>query len=161
MTKKGRHAGWTLALVPLVVVLAGCSSGGSGSGGTTTTSPDASLEGADASVQSAMTSYTSKVAGCAKQSSPVVCLEQADLKLGDKIHVYANVLATGHAFTAPRADQTTTLNEAQLLANSLEILGDAQPTQANYNQVLNTFNVNSAITQLQGDVTTLAGSLGH
>ena len=45
-----------------------------------------------------MTSYTSKVAGCAKQSSPVVCLEQADLKLGDKIHVYANVLATGHTF---------------------------------------------------------------
>ena len=70
------------------------------------------------------------------------------------------MLATGHAFTAPRADQTTTLNEAQLLANSLEILGDAQPTRANYNQVLNTFNVNSAITQLQGDVTTLAGSLG-
>ena len=71
-----------------------------------------------------------------------------------------NVLATGHGFTAPRADQTATLNEAQLLANSLEILGDAQPTQANYNQVLNTFNVNSAIAQLQGDVTKLAGALG-
>ena len=38
---------------------------------------------------------------------------------------------------------------AQTLANSLEILGDAQPTQANYDQVLNTFNVGTAISQLQ------------
>jgi hypothetical protein len=159
--KKGRHAGWTLALVPLVLVLAGCSSGGGGSGATTTTSPDASLTGADATVQSAMKTYLTDVGGCAKQSIPVVCLETADHKLGDAIHSYANVLATGRAFTAPRSDQTTTLNEAQLLANSLEILGDAQPTQANYHQVLNTFNVNSAITRLQGDVTTLAGSLGQ
>jgi hypothetical protein len=159
VTKKGRHAGWTLALVPLVVVLAGCSSGGSGSGGTTTTSPDASLVSADATVQSAMKSYLTEVGGCAKQSSPVVCLEAADHKLGNAIHVYANVLATRHGFTAPQADQTTTLNEAQLLANSLEILGDAQPTQANYNQVLNTFDINAAVTALQGDVSTLAGSL--
>jgi hypothetical protein len=108
-----------------------------------------------------MRSYLTQVGGCAKQSSPVVCLEAADRQLGNKIHVYANVLATGHGFTAPRADQTTTLNEAQLLANSLEILGDAQPTQANYNQVLNTFNVNSAIKALQADVTKLAGSLGQ
>jgi hypothetical protein len=161
VTKKGRHAGWTLALVPLVLVLAGCSSGGDGSGAPTTTSPDASLTGADATVQSAMKTYLTHVGGCAKQSIPVVCLERADHTLGDAIHTYANVLATGHAFTAPRSEQTATLNEAQLLANSLEILGNAQPTRANYNQVLNTFNVNSAITQLQGDVTRLAGSLGR
>ena len=159
-TKQRRHAGWALALVPLALVLAGCSSGGGGSGGTTTTSPDALLENHDASVQSALTSYLTEVAGCAKQSSPVVCLEQADHKLGDETHDYANVLATGHGFTAPRADLSTTLNEAQLLANSLEILGDAQPTQANYNQVLNTFNINAAITQLRGDVSTLVRSLG-
>ncbi len=90
-----------------------------------------------------------------------MCLEAADHTLGDKIHAYANLLAGHHHFTAPRADLTTTLNAAQTLANSLEILGDAQPTQANYDQVLNTFNINSAITQLQGDVTTLGGSLGH
>jgi hypothetical protein len=160
VTTERRHAGWALALVPLVLVLAGCSSGGGGSGGTSPTSPDASLGSADASVQSAMKSYLTVVAGCAKEASPVVCLEQADHTLGDKIHDYANVLATGHGFTAARADLSTTLNEAQLLANSLEILGDAQPTQANYNQVLNTFNINAAITQLQGDVTTLAQSLG-
>jgi len=159
LTSEKRYAGWALALVPLVLVLAGCSSGGGGSDGSTT-SPDASLRSAGVTVQSAMSSYLTEVGGCAKQSSPVVCLEAADHKLGNAIHSYANLLATGHGLTAPRADQTTTLNEAQLLANSLEILGDAQPTQANYNQVLNTFNVKSAITQLQGDVTTLAGSLG-
>jgi hypothetical protein len=145
--------------VPLALVLAGCGSGG-GSGGTTTTSPDTSLGSAGATVQAAMKDYLSGVGGCAKQSSPVVCLEAADRKLGNAIHVYANVLATGHGFSAPRADESTTLNQAQLLANSLEILGDAQPTQSNYNQVLNTFNVNSAITQLQRDVTKLAGALG-
>ena len=163
MREKGRHAGWTLALVPLVLVLAGCGSGGSGSGSGSgaTTSADASLEGANASVQSAMKTYLTKVGGCAKQARPVVCLEHDDLELGDAVHVYANVLAKGHAFTAPRADQSTALNEAQLLANSLEILGDAQPTRANYNQVLNTFNVNSAITQLQDDVTTLGTALGQ
>lgn len=160
MRSEKRYARWALALVPLVVVLAGCSSGGGGSGGTTT-SPDASLRNAGVSVQSAMSTYLTQVGGCAKQSSPVVCLEAADHKLGNAIHSYANVLASGHGFTAPRADQTATLNEAQLLANSLEILGDAEPTQANYNQVLNTFNVKSAITQLQADVTTLAGSLGE
>jgi hypothetical protein len=158
-TEGRRRAGWALALVPLVLVLAGCSSGGGGSSGTTTTSPNAALESHGATVQSAMTSYLTAVAGCAKESTPVVCLEAADHKLGDQIHTYANVLATGHGFTATRTDLSTTLNEAQLLANSLEILGDAQPTQANYNQVRNTFNINSAITQLQGDVTTLARSL--
>jgi hypothetical protein len=160
-TRKGRHAGWALALVPLVLVLAGCSSGGSGSGGKATTSPDTSLESAGATVQTAMKSYLTDVGGCAKESSPVVCLEAADHKLGDAIHSYANVLAAGQGTTASRKDQTTTLNESQLLANSLEILGDAQPTQANYNQVLNTFDVDSAITQLQRDVATLAGSLGR
>jgi hypothetical protein len=154
------HARWALALVPLALVLAACGSGGSGSSGTTTTSPNASLKSAGGTVQSAMTSYLSAAAACAKESSPVVCLEAADHKLGDSIHDYANVLATGHGFKAPKADLASTLNEAQLLANSLEILGDAQPTQANYNQVLNTFNISSAITQLQGDVTTLGTSLG-
>jgi hypothetical protein len=154
-----RPAGWALAALPLVLVLAGCGSGGGGPGGATN-SPDATLKSHDATVQSAMRAYLNDVGGCAKQSSPVVCLEAADHKLGDTIHTYANVLATGHRFTASRADQTTTLNEAQLLANSLEILGDAQPTQANYDQVLNTFSVNSAITQLQADVTALDKSLG-
>jgi hypothetical protein len=155
---------WAWVLVPLVLVLAGCSSGGGSSGGstlrtTTLQQTDAALKSASTSVQSAMATYLTAVGACANRANPVVCLEAADHTLGDKIHAYANVLAGHHHFSAPQADLSRTLNAAQTLANSLEILGDAQPTQANYNQVLNTFNVNSAITQLQGDVSTLGGSL--
>jgi hypothetical protein len=162
------RARWGLALVPLVVALGGCSSGGGGSapsGGSTTagTTPqqaDAALESAGKSAQSAMQLYLAAVGGCAQKTSPVVCLEAADHTLGDKIHAYANLLARHEPFTAPQTAVSTALNSAQTLANSLEILGDAQPTQANYNQVLNTFNINAAVTALQGDVSTLAGSLG-
>ena len=90
---------------------------------------------------------------------PVVCREAADHKLGDQIHTYANLLAVGRGFTAPQADLDATRDAAQTLANNLEILGDAHPTQANYDRVLNTFNVTSAITQLQSDVTNLGASL--
>jgi hypothetical protein len=159
-----RPARWGLASVPLALalVLTGCSSGaGGGTGTTTPPSASASLKSAGKAVQTAMTTYLAQVDKCAAQSSPVVCLEAADRTLGDKIHDYANVLAGHRRFKASQADQTTTLNAAQTLANSLEILGDAQPTQANYDQVLNTFNVNAAISQLQGDVTTLGRSLGR
>jgi len=168
MTQLVRRACWGLALVPLALALAGCSSGGgshaTGEGTTPSTTPqqaDAALAGAGRTVQSAMQLYLAAVGGCAQKTSPVVCLEAADHTLGDKIHAYANLLARREPFTAPRADVTTALNSAQTLANSLEILGDAQPTQANYNQVLNTFNFKTAITALQGDVSTLAGALGR
>jgi hypothetical protein len=168
MTPRFRRARWGVALVPLVVALAGCGSGSGGSaasGGSTTagTTPqqaDAALKGAGKSVQSAMQLYLAAVGGCAQMTSPVVCLEAADHTLGDKIHAYANLLARHEPFTAPQGAVSTALNSAQTLANSLEILGDAQPTQANYNQVLNTFDINAAVTALQGEVTTLAGSLG-
>jgi hypothetical protein len=168
MTPLLRRARWGVALVPLVMALAGCSSGGDGSatsGGSTTASTtpqqaDAALKSAGQSVQSAMQLYLAAVGGCAQKTSPVVCLEAADHTLGDKIHAYANLLARHEPFTAPQAAVSTALNSAQTLANSLEILGDAQPTQANYDQVLNTFNITAAITALQGDVSTLAGSLG-
>jgi hypothetical protein len=154
-TTRRVRARWGLALVPLVLVLAGCGSGG----GAKPQSANESLTSANSTVRSAMTSYLASVRACKSRSNPVVCLEAADRKLGNHIHTYANLLAVGHGFTAPNADLTTTRNAAQTLANSLEILGDAQPTQANYDQVLNTFNVNSAISHLQRDVATLSGKL--
>ena len=168
MTPVIRRARWGLPLVPLVLVLAlalaGCSSGGGGPGGSAgTTTPaqaDATVQSGGKTVQSAMHGYLTDVAGCANMSSPVVCLEAADRTLGDKIHAYANLLARHQRAAASGADLTKALNSSQILANSLEILGEAQPTQANYNQVLNTFNIDAAITQLQGDVTTLGRSLG-
>jgi hypothetical protein len=153
-----RRARWGAPLVGLVLVLAGCSSGGSGP--QAPANADGSLRSADTVVQTAMQTYLTAVKGCATQSNPVVCLETADRALGDKIHTYANLLARHQHVTASPTDLSTALNSAQTLANSLEILGDAQPTQANYDQVLNTFNVNAAITQLQGQVSALNGSLG-
>jgi hypothetical protein len=164
------RARWGLALVPLVLALAlaGCSAGGGGSTAqgdraSATTTPqqaNATLVRAGRTVQAAMTRYRAALGGCAEKSSPVVCLEAADRTLGDEIHAYANLLARHQPGTAPPSGLHTALNAAQTLANSLEILGDAQPTQANYDQVLNTFNVNAAITQLQGDVASLSASLG-
>ncbi len=151
-----------VALVAVVPALAACGSGpGSGSAdGSSTASPDARLASAGSSLQKAVTTYRSAVTQCKTASSPVVCLEKADRTLGDQVHTYANLLAVGHGFSVPAADLTKTRNSAQTLANSLEILGDAQPTQANYDQVLNTFNVNSAIAQLDSAVSTLRGAHG-
>jgi hypothetical protein len=146
-----------LALLSLPLVLTACSSG-SGPGGSG--SANSSLQGNGATVLSQMTAYASKAAACKSASSPVVCLEHADLTLGNQIHDYANMLAVGKGFNAPQNDIVSARNSAQTLANSLEILGDAQPTQANYNQVLNTFNLNGAIAQLRTDVAKLDRALG-
>lgn len=146
-----------LALLSLPLVLAACSSG-SGPGGSG--SANSSLQGDGAKVLSQMTAYASKAASCKSASSPVVCLEHADLTLGNQIHDYANMLAVGKGFNAPQNDIVSARNSAQTLANSLEILGDAQPTQANYNQVLNTFNLNGAIAQLRTDAQKLDRALG-
>ena len=103
---------------------------------------------------------TSTSSKCTRASSPVVCLETADRTLGGQVHDYANVLAVGHGFLAPGRRPERGARRGATLANSLEILGDAEPTQANYNQVLNTFNIASAIQSLQSDVTKLDGQLG-
>ena len=53
---------------------------------------------------------------------------------------------------APSKVVTTTLNGAQNLANSFEILGDAEPTTANYNKVLGHFNISFAVTALKVNI---------
>jgi hypothetical protein len=144
-------------LLALPLALAACSSG-PGSGGSA--SSNSSLQGEGATVLSQMTAYESKAAACKSASSPVVCIEHADVTLGNQIHDYANKLAVGKGFTAPQNDIVSARNSAQTLANSLEILGDAQPTQSNYDQVLNTFDLNGAIAQLRRDVQKLDRALG-
>ena len=157
MTRPGlrtlRRTWW--ALVPLV--MASCSSG-TGSG-TPPGSADGSLKTADSTVMAAMSAYAAQVNLCKAASSSVACLEAADRTLGNRIHTYANLLAVGHGFSVPQADLATSRNDAQTLANSLEILGDAQPTQANYDKVRNTFDVQGAITQLQRAVAKVTGAL--
>jgi hypothetical protein len=144
-----------VAIAGVVPALAACSSGGGSATGSPSQSADARLASAGTTLQNQIAQYQSTVTGCKTASSPVVCVEKADRTLGDQVHDYANVLAVGHGFTAPPTALSKATEAAQTLANSLEILGDAEPTQSNYNQVLNTFDVNGAIAQLQGDVSAL------
>jgi UDP-N-acetylglucosamine 2-epimerase len=151
--KRPRHAWWVLSVVP--VALTACGSGpghpvtaGSGTQGNSVTS-SAQLEKNDATILGDLTTYLSSVNACKSQSSPVVCVEAADRTLGGQIHDYANKLASGASDGAKAADVTAARNSAQLLAN-----------QANYNQVLNTFNVNNAISSLRAAVAKVQADLG-
>ena len=152
-------------LVPLALVLAACGSGSGGSAGSAGSAgsnsrrtPGSSLPAS--SVLAQIASYQVAAHRCTSEPNSVVLLEAADRTLGGQIHTYANVLAVGHGFATPRGDLTDARNHAQTLANSLEILGDAQPTQANYDQVLNTFNVGAAISELQSAVRKANGATG-
>jgi hypothetical protein len=161
--KMPRGTGWAVALLPLALAACGSGSGsGSSHAGSTGNSAPATtqLKNSDATILGNLTTYLSKANACKSQASPVVCVETADRTLGGQVHDYANKLATGANFGAKATDVTAARNAAQLLANSMEILGDAQPTQANYDQVLNTFNVNNAIATLQKAVTRVQGDLG-
>ncbi len=166
MTRPGppRYVWWALTLLP--VALAACSSGpahpsGSGSNApSSTTTSSAQLRNDDTTVLANLTTYLAKANACKSQSSPVVCLEAADRALGGQIHDYANKLAGGRGYGAGTADVTAARNSAQVLANSMEILGDAQPSQANYDQVLNTFNVDDAIASFQKAVAKVQAGLG-
>jgi hypothetical protein len=152
-----RNARWALAALP--VVLAACGSSPSSSGGTSA-SADTSLEKAGSTLSANLREYQAQAAKCKTATNPVVCLEAADRTLGGQIHDYANLLAVGHGFRAPQADLLDTRNAAQSLANSMEILGNAQPTQSNYDQVRNTFNVDAAIARLQRAASKLRAALG-
>ena len=148
-------AGGALLALPLLLNACSSGSGGSGSG-----SANSRLQNEGAKVVAQMATYTATSAACKSAPSPVVCVEHADVTLGNQVHAYANMLAVGKGFSAPQGEIVSARNSAQTLANSLEILGDAQPTQSNYNQVLNTFNLNGAIAQLRGDVQKLDRALG-
>jgi hypothetical protein len=154
----------------LPLVLAACSSspapgssapGSPAAGSTAPSTSNSSLQGADAKLLTNISDYESTASSCKSASNSVVCLEKADVDLGNEVHTYANLLAVGKGFTAPPSDVLAARNDAQTLANSLEILGDAQPTQSNYNQVLNTYNLNGAIAALRSAVTTLNGAVGR
>ena len=151
-----RHARWALAALPLM--LAACGSSPSPGGGSST-SADASLQKAGSNLLANLRTYQGQAVRCKAASNPVVCLEAADRTLGGQIHDYANLLAVGQGFHAPQAELLDARNTAQTLANSMEILGDAQPTQSNYNQVLNTFNVDTAIGQLRRAASKLNAAL--
>ena len=150
------------ALAGMALAVASCSSGPARTTGhvgsnarSAALAPDTRLKQAGVSLLSRIGAYSLTTTHCTTQPSPVVCVEAADRTLGGQVHTYANLLAVGRGFHAPASDLTAARDSAQTLANSLEILGDAQPTQSNYNQVLNTFDLNGALGQLKSAVATL------
>jgi hypothetical protein len=155
-----RGAAAAAALAAVALTLASCSSGSGAPAGSAGIPPDTNLKEAGATVLGHIANYRQTAQRCATEPDPVVCVEAADRTLGDQVHTYANLLAVGHGFSAPAAELSTVRNAGQTVANSLEILGDAQPTEANYNHVLNTFDLNGALDQLQHAVTTLNAHLG-
>ena len=161
-----RRATAVAALAGMALAVASCSSGPArttghvgSNAGSAALAPDTRLKQAGVSVLSRIGAYSLTTTHCTTKPSPVVCVEAADRTLGGQVHTYANLLAVGRGFKAPASDLTTARNSAQTLANSLEILGDAQPTQSNYNQVLNTFDLNGALGQLKSAVATLNAHL--
>jgi hypothetical protein len=157
-----RRAMAVVALAGMALAVASCSSGpahtrgsAGSSAGSAALPPDTRLKLAGVRVLSRIGAYSLTTRHCPTQPSPVVCVEAADRTLGGQVHTYANLLAVGRGFHAPANALTAARNSAQTLANSLEILGDAQPTQSNYNQVLNTFDLNGALEQLKSAVATL------
>jgi hypothetical protein len=145
-----------VALVVVPLALAACSSGPGSGSNAVTGDQNSTLKSAGTKLRSQIDHYLSTVEACKAQTpSSVTCLEAADRTLGGQVHAYANGLAVGHGFSAPAADLTAARNQAQTLANDLEILGDAQPTAANYNQVLNNFNLTAALDKLDATVNTL------
>ena len=128
-------------------------SGGSGGSAGSQQSPDARLKLAGVTVRRARSPPTRR------PRSVRVPIEPGRVPRGRRPHARGpDPRLRQRARRRPRVHDAAgrpdrrTRTQAQTLANSLEILGDAQPTQANYDQVLNTFNVNAAITQLQGAV---------
>jgi hypothetical protein len=112
---------------------------------------NAKLVAAGKTAQSVLDTYTSTTKNCAAKTQPTICLEAADRVAGDAIHTYANLLGA-LSEGAPSKIVTSTLNGAQNLANSFEILGDAEPTKANYNKVLGHFNISFAVTALKVNI---------
>jgi hypothetical protein len=71
--------------------------------------------------------------------------------------------SAGRSTTTPtcsRSGTGSTRRRRTSSANSTEILGDAQPTQSNYEQVLNTVNADAAIGRLQRAASNLNAALG-
>ena len=107
-----------------------------------------------------ISTYETTASACTKKKKPIVCVEAADRKLGDQIHVYANYVGslkqTGRAGRAI----ATALNTSQFTANTFEIIGDAQPTALNYIQVLHHFSLPNQLAKMRSAVNGLAAVLG-
>jgi hypothetical protein len=146
-----------IGLVVLIVILVS-GGGGPAPSGFTAANPGQATKasGANATALRQIDAYNTSRQHC---GSNITCIEKADRTMGDGIHVYANYLGSLSQSGAAGKIVGTALNTAQVTANTFEILGDAQPTQANYNQVLAHFNLQGQVNKLTKAINDLAGVL--
>jgi hypothetical protein len=104
--------------------------------------------------------YESSSRACPSNKQPTICLETADRVAGNAIHLYGNVLGALSENPTKAKSVTAALTSAQDLANSFEVLGDAEPTAANYTKVLGQFNVQAAVSTLQKQIATVDAAYG-
>jgi hypothetical protein len=153
----GGAAAVLVGVVVLIVVLVSGGSNPAPSGfGAANPGQATKASGANATALRQIDIYNAAVQKC---GSKVVCVEAADRKLGDAIHVYANYLGSLSQSGGAGNTVRTALNTAQVTANTFEILGDAQPTQANYNQVLGHFDLPGQVSKLTKAINDLAAAL--
>jgi hypothetical protein len=145
-----------IAVVVLIVVLAG--GGSTPPSGFRAANPGKTtkVSGANTTALRQIDAYNSAVQNC---GTNIVCVEKADRTLGDQIHVYANYIGSLSQTGGAGKVVSTALNTAQVTANTFEILGDAQPTHANYNQVLHHFDLQGQLGKLKTAINNLASAL--
>jgi hypothetical protein len=145
------------AIAVVVVIIVVVSGGSTAPSGFTNANPGQSTKvaGMNATALSQISAYKVKAQNC---KANIVCLETANRKLGDQIHLYANYVGSLSQKGAAGKVVANTLNVSQVTANTLEILGDAQPTKANYDLVLHHFDLAGQIDKLTSAINSLAGA---
>ncbi len=145
-----------VAVVVIIVVLV--SGGSTPPSGFKNANPGVSTKvaGANATALTQISAYNTQITDC---TTNIGCTEQADRKLGDQLHVYANYVGTLRQTGAAGKVVSATLNTAQVTANTMEILGDAQPTKANYDKVLHNFDLQGQIGKMTAAINNLSAIL--
>ncbi len=114
----------------------------------------AKVTSANAKALCEIDTYNAAIKAC---GSKIACIETANRKLGDEVHLYANYVGSLKQKGSTAKTIDTALNTAQITGNTLEILGDALPTKANYDQVLHHFDLAKQISSLRTAINNLAG----
>jgi hypothetical protein len=142
---------WLGAVAVLVgaVALSGCGGSSSGGGSTGGSPSNSKVSAAGTTALNDLAHYQATAAAC---GTKITCIETADRTAGNQIHTYANTLGELSSGKTSTKASDLALDAAQSLANSFEILGDAQATQANYDKVMGTFNLPKAIDTLKTDI---------
>ncbi|HEY1826842.1 MAG TPA: hypothetical protein VGF87_02420 [Acidimicrobiales bacterium] len=148
--------GVIVLVVVLVLVLGGSSPKNGAGQSLAATNNTVRLTSANNTALNQLNFYEGQVTACKKS---ITCIEKADRNIGNQIHTYANYVGTIKTTSADKTVVQDALNTAQVTANIFEVLGDAEPTQSNYNTVLHHFDLQSQIQKLQTAINNLASAI--